>query len=215
MLEKFVNVRKEQPLIVLTPENLNPEEYLKITAILKEKMVIKIQFTKECTLNQSDEFLIALIQKKMHSYILSINNLEFIISNQLIPDLNLPKDIRRMNAIVFKAQNFPVSSSTIKNDQTLKKNRKTVNRKERKRTLREEENRTLKKEVNKNPKRGENRPPKREGSRTPRRDGGSGPPTRRRDGKPLQRRDGSRPPSREGNNRYPKKDGKSRYPKKE
>ena len=119
MLELFVNIRKEKPLIVLAPENLNSEEFVKITAILKEKMVIKIQFTKECTLNQSDEFLISLIQKEMHAYILTINNLEFIISNQLIPELNLPKDIRRMNAIVFKAQNFPVSESSIKNEQIL------------------------------------------------------------------------------------------------
>ena len=136
MLELFVNIRKEKPLIVLAPENLNSEEFVKITAILKEKMVIKIQFTKECTLNQSDEFLISLIQKEMHAYILTINNLEFIISNQLIPELNLPKDIRRMNAIVFKAQNFPVSESSIKNEQILRKNRKTVNRKEIKRSLR-------------------------------------------------------------------------------
>ena len=133
MLELFVNVRKEQPLIVLTPENLNSEEYVKIISNLKEKKVIKIQFTPECALNQSEDFLIKLIQKELHAYILTINNSEFIISNQLIPELNLPKDIRRMNAINFKAQNFPASLTPNINTPLPKKNRKSFPKKDKNR----------------------------------------------------------------------------------
>jgi len=40
MLELFVNVRKEQPIFVLSPENLKSEEYVKIISGLKEKKVI-------------------------------------------------------------------------------------------------------------------------------------------------------------------------------
>ena len=205
MLELFVNVRKEQPSFILTPENLNSEEYVKICSKLSENKIIKLQFTAECVLNQPEEFLITLIQEEFKAYILSINNLDVIISNQLVPELNLPKDIRRINAKIYKAEQFPVLLNPIKNDLTPKKNRKTVSRKEKNRYHGKEENQTPIVKRNQIPKKEENRP-KREGPRTPRRDGGAGPATRRRDGKPLQRRDGSRPP----NSRPPRRDGNNR-----
>ena len=221
MLELFVNVRKEQPLFMLTPENLNPEEYVKIRSKLSENKIIKLQFTAECTLNQPEEFLINLIQKEFKAYILSINNLDIIISNQLVPELNLPKAIRRINSKIFKAEQFPVSINPIKNELTPIKNRKSVSRKEKNRSPRKERdpkpsprkdgyraprkegtsNRAPRKDGYRGRREKSSRPPRRDGYRGPRREETSNrAPTRRRDGKPLQRRNGTP-------NRAPGKDG--------